>query len=77
MMKFSNLFLDMAGFLQVYVSCNRETLIKQNSERAAAVSLETIEQMSSVFEIPNPEQNGWESNFIEISSVMTDMKSKL
>lgn len=67
----------MTGFLQIYISCNKDTLLKQNSERDAAVSLETIEHMSSVFEIPNPQQNGWESNFVEISSTKTDMKSKL
>jgi len=67
----------MTGFLQIYISCSKEKLLKQNSERATAVSLETIEHMISVFEPPDPQRNGWESNLVEFDSTNGDMNSFL
>ena len=67
----------MTGFLQIYISCSKAKLLKQNSERAIVVPLETIEHMISVFEPPDPQRNGWESNVVEFDSTNGDMNSIL
>ena len=68
---------DSIGFLEVYVTCDMESLQERNSRRRQPIPADTIHRMASIFEKPNSDKFDWESNNIEFNSKDDDSCEKM